>query len=166
MCIRDRCFAWTCAPPRDFSVFDLSLPSYLFPSDAIVDVLQPDTETFGARDAGNMTVYWSSGRGLAIYNVRQFSSSVRAEKFYSTLRSLDDPYYHPTTDVSFNSQLADSFALGCGFSEFGGYRCDMTAQYEEFVISFNSIIDDEMSFGQFEEIANFIDARIRSEMEP
>lgn len=164
--MRGGCLLWACAPPREFSILDLSIPSHLFPEDAIINALEPDSETFGAREAGNMTVYWSSGRGLAVYIVWQFSSSTKAERFHRQLRLLDEPHYHPTPDVTFNSQSADDLALGCGYSEFGGYRCVQTACYEEFVISFNSIIDDKMTTEQFEEVINYVDTRMGSHMEP
>jgi len=41
----------------------------------------------------------------------------------------------------------------------------MTAQYDEIVIYFNSVIDDEMSIKQFEEALKYIDTLVRDKLE-
>ena len=106
-----------------------------------------------------MTVYWNSGQGLATYNIRQFASTNDATRFQERLNNLGSSY-DDTTKISFQSQFADKLDLGCGYSEFGGYRCNMTAQYDEIVIYFNSVIDDEMSIKQFEEALKHIDTLV------
>lgn len=157
--IRFRCFLWTCVPSRNFTVFALELPSDFFPDGAIVNALHPSSESFGALETGSMTVYWESGQGLAVYNVLRFGSEGGASKFYRGLTTLGDPF--PERDgLTFESEFADEFALGCGDSEFGGYRCSLRARYKEFALSFNSIIDEEMTRERFEEIVRFIDAQM------
>jgi len=158
------CLMWNCSPAREVSIFELSLPPYLFPKGSIINDLHQASESFGAKAAGDMTIYWNSGEGLATYNIRQFATANDATRFQERLENLGRSY-DDTTIISFQSQFADKLDIGCGYSEFGGYRCNMTAQYNEFVIYFNSVIDDEMSIKQFEEALKYIDTLVGDRLE-
>lgn len=59
---------------------------------------------------------------------------------------------------------ADEYSLKCGWSRFGGYRADLNAKYEEYVITLNVVIDDEMSLEKFQKIVIFIDNQMNQKL--
>lgn len=154
-----RCLLWTCAPKRTFTVADLALPGPYFPRDALVSSMVPLSESFGALESTNMTISWNGGRGRTVYNVRRFATERQASRFYAYYSSVDP--YPDYPELSFTSDFADEYKVGCGYSEFGGFRCHLDARYEEFVVALNVTIDSEMSLKQFEDVAFYVDERAR-----
>ena len=70
--------------------------------------------------------------------------------------------YTENKDLIYQSSIADEFAGGCGRSEnFNGYRCNFAARYQEYVVNFHSIIDQEMSIEAFNEVIIFIDEQMK-----
>lgn len=153
------CVLSTCAPSRTFSVLELGLPAHLFPDGAEVNKMTQPSELLGAVEAGNMTVYWNGGEGLAVYDVERFGTERKALHVYQAL--TDDLLVFAEDDpLEFNSDLADNYRLVCGPSEFGGYRCWYISRYSEYVLSLNATIDNKLSFEQFAQIVQYIDEQM------
>ncbi|VAW30616.1 hypothetical protein MNBD_CHLOROFLEXI01-2105 [hydrothermal vent metagenome] len=152
------CLFWTCAPERSFSVLDLGLPLTLFPNEAIGNPIHYPSTSEGSVESGIMTINWQEGKGGAVYNVWQFGTISHASKFYDVL--INDEFYPEHSNLSFRSQIADDYTTGCGFSEFGGYRCRLVARYEEFTFSLNATIDEKMTVERFEQLIIFIDEQM------
>ncbi len=125
-----QCLFWTCAPARSFTVFDLGLPTDFFPEDALDSSMFRPSESLGAVESGTMNIFWHEGKGSAVYNVWRFSTEERASKFFKALSN--DASYPEQDELKFRSQIADEYAIGCGLSQFGGYRCDVVVRYKEF----------------------------------
>jgi hypothetical protein len=115
----------------------------------------PLSESFGARESKNQTIYWDGGTGLTVYNVRRFATNGQASRFYRYYSSVEP--YPESTENSFAAKSADEYRLGCGYSEFGGFRCHLDARYEEFVVALNATIDSEMTIDRFVSLVSFID---------
>ncbi len=158
----NRCLPWECAPQRNFAVTDLSIPNRFFPSTARVGVFGPTSESLGSVEHASMTVYWRQGRGRSIYMVQRFATIDHARKMFNTYWS--DGVLPASPEISYRSSTADSYRVGCGYSEFGGERCELLARYDEFVIIFNVTPDYLMTTQKFEEIVIFIDDQISKEI--
>lgn len=152
------CLLWTCAPTRSFGVHDLELSMSLFPEEATVTPFRRPTDLQGAVDSAIMTVFWEEGNGLAVYNVWQYGTENQASGLYQA--QLRDSDYAEQYNLFFVSSVADEYSKGCGFSEFGGYRCDVKARYGEFVLSFNATIDEHLPVERFEELVASMDKQM------
>jgi hypothetical protein len=121
-------------------------------------VLEGRSVLSGEVESGNITIYWNWGRGLAVYNIYRFGREGRAVTFYDRFSDVD--IFREHSSINFESHFADEYTIGCGNSEFGGYRCGLVARYEEFVVSLVITPDNEMSLEQFEELMSYIDERL------
>ncbi len=162
--IRTRqCFLWTCAPARTFSVFDLSLPKHLLPSNAVVNSMIIPSEPSGV-ESGNISFSWQETGSLygGVLDVDRYGTETRAkESFESGLywRSRGSYQAHPA--ITYESPIADKFLIGCGSSMFdNGYECSLIARYQEYVVDFNSSIGGQMSESQFEQVVISIDQQM------
>lgn len=160
------CLYWTCVPDRDFSVLELSIPEEYFPQGAIIPEMHYTHELEGSLEHGIMTIYWHSGDGLTVYNVWRFASGWKAGYFYNYLNRMEDEFETCPEALRYESIFADQYVLSCGWSRFGGYRADLVARYEEFVISINSVIDEEMSFEEFKRIITYVDEDFGKRLNP
>jgi hypothetical protein len=60
--------------------------------------------------------------------------------------------------LHFIVQIANNYEVGCGTGRLGGeYVCDLDARYQEFVISFNASITEQMSEETFEKLVMSLD---------
>lgn len=157
-----KCLPGECAPKRNFVVTDLSIPKSFFPSTATVGVFDSPSESFGAVESASMNVFWRQGEGGSVYIVRRFATIEQAQRFLNALRS--DEIFPASPDISYRSSTADSYYVGCGYSQFGGERCELLARYDEFVVAFNVTIDKLMTIQKFEEITIFIDNQISKKL--
>lgn len=158
------CWGISCPPTRNFTVLDLGIPTTFFPEKAIINDLHTPSELDVAKESAIMAIYWDNGQGLAVYNIWRFRSVHRASSFFDALSSRDP--YPRHGNLLYESKLSREFHLGCGVSEFGGYRCELLARYEEFVLSFNATIAEKMTIEQFEEIVVFIDNQMGQYLNP
>lgn len=151
------CLPWQCASSRSVSVLELDLPADIFPPGATIGPLHHPSENTGAKESGIKSVFWKGGDGAAIYNVWRFLTNEQASRFYAALVSdvMELREIHP-----FVSTYAGESITRCGYSEFGGYVCDYTGRYQEFVLTFNVTIDDQMSLDEFEEAVAVVDEQI------
>lgn len=153
-----KCLPGECAPKRNFAVTDLSIPGSFFPSTATVGAFNSPSESFGAVESAIMNVFWRQGEGGSVYIVQRFATIEQAQRFLNALRS--DGIFPASPDISYRSSTADSYYVGCGYSQFGGERCQLLARYDEFVVEFNVTIDNLMTIQKFEGITIFIDSQI------
>ena len=149
------CFWWNCAPSRQFTVLDPSLPISLFPKGSIQSPLHQPSELSGAQAAAVSTVHWNEGAGLAVYNVDRFNTDARARKRFSALVGMADFPLEANPDLLHS--VADDFVTGCGYTEWGANACMAYARYEEFVLTFVAYIDRDMTIERFRRIAVTID---------
>lgn len=157
-----RCLFWTCVPDRNFSVLNLGIPSIYFPENAVVGEIDYSSELDGATEKGHQQIFWRRGNGLANYLIWRFGTEWQAQSFIESLNQMDQEYGLTTcSDLRDVEVKADEYSLTCGRDKFGGYRADLNAKYEEYVITLNVVIDDEMSLEQFQQLVVFIDNQMQ-----
>lgn len=160
-----QCILWTCAPSRAFTINDLTLPVNLYPTNAFINLMQSSPESPGA-DSGIINIYWEEHGQLykSIFVINRFGTEKRAIKHFDTVKTWrSQSSYHPHRDITFRSQIADEYEIGCGISRFGGeVVCDLDARYEEFVISLNASMSGQMNQKTFQEIVINVDKQFES----
>lgn len=158
--LTQQCVLWACTPARTFTIYDLTLPADLYPSNAVINPMISSPESPGA-DSGVLNIYWEENESIykSIFTVNKFGTIDRAVNYFDTViirRSRDSYSSHP--DITYRSQIANEYEIGCGFSSLGGeYECDLDARYEEFVISLNASITEQMPEKRFQEIVISLD---------
>lgn len=150
-------YHWLFQPP--FKVVDISLPKEMFPEDVMYFPMTTTRDSLPAIDAGNQTLYWSQMEGLATFNIERLPTVGLAKRAYHFYADLDFYPLHPK--LSYQSSIANEFRTGCGIPEFGGYRCVLRAQYREYVVTSNVVIDESMTIEDFEEIVKYIDSQFQ-----
>jgi len=155
------CFWWECAPHRDFTVYELSIPSELLPLNAQPIMLRPSRGTIGAVEEVS-----GESQGFAVYIVNRFNGIKRAEKWYDG-RVASARFTNPLFDtkavsvlLNFKSKTADQYNVACGYlSE--ELRCVFEARYQEYYIFFRGIIREErLTQDHFYSIISYIDQKI------
>ena len=167
--ILNDCVWWECVPERDFHVLDWELPANLFPSDANLTPISPSSEGAGEKERGSQNIYWDKGNGLAIYKISRYSTRRAAVQAYEFKMEqlIDDvsqlPWTRPS-EIAFSSVTADDMVIGCGY--WSVWRCGMVARYQEYVIFFNTVIDEKMTYAEFEKVAFYLDEQISIRLYP
>ncbi|MCC6601669.1 MAG: hypothetical protein IT327_00575 [Anaerolineae bacterium] len=160
-----QCVFWTCAPTRTFTIYDLILPTDLYPSNAVINPMISFPEAPGA-DSGNLAVYWEENGQLnkSILTIERFGTEGKAIEYFDILESWrTEGTYRPHPDILYQSQTASEYEIGCGISGLGGeYECDVDARYKEFVVSLNVSITGQMSEKDFEAIAVSLDKQFEA----
>lgn len=140
------CLWWDCAPSRNFSVYDLSLPGSLFPEGVGPLILRPDRGTINAPEEASGTLIWDDGS--AIYIVKRFFAFDQAADWYME-RSQQQNFTSPLIDLApyesilnFRSEYADQFSIDCGYF-IDQISSKYFAQYQEYFIYFNGYFGDE-----------------------
>ncbi len=152
------CFYWTCAPTRAFRAVELTVPDSLFPAGATGNILHPASETLGANESATATTSWEGGR--ATYTVNRYGRDKVAEDYYERFVALFPNYNETPEELRLETMFADEYIIGCGISEFGGYRCRYAGRYKEFVLTFNASIDNHLTYRDLADIIHFIDVQI------
>lgn len=111
-----------------------------------------------AKSKGAMDIFWREGNGKATYIVWQFKAMNQASRFYQTAPRISH-YKDIAMDLT-----ANEYTIGCGFSEFSGYICELDARCMEFVFYFNVTISDDMTQEDFKEAVRFIDNQIKEKL--
>ncbi|MCA9945298.1 MAG: hypothetical protein KC449_17560, partial [Anaerolineales bacterium] len=106
----------------------------------------------------SMTIYWKGGNGLATYKVWRFRKESEASRAFSA--ESRQSIFVENASLFYQSSIAGEFSVGCGYLQGFGYRCNMTARYEEYVVNFHSVIDQEMTHEMFNEVIIFIDEQM------
>lgn len=158
--LAQQCLFWTCAPLRAFSIYDLTLPTNLFPENAVINPMISSPESPGV-ESGVLAVYWEENGQVykSIFLVDRFGTIDRAVKYFNTVKTLRSrASYHSHSDITYQSEIANDFEIGCGIGQLGGeYVCSLDARYEEFVISLNSSMSGQMDQKMFQQIVISID---------
>lgn len=160
------CFWWDCAPERNFIADDLRLPDYLFPEGASVDSPRRIRDNLVIDDMFQ-GASWGQGHSTRFFGftVERFPTIGRAEGLYNREKiSLSKEPWLPSEELQIESRYADESVSACG--NWAGYRCEYTARYQEFVLTVHSMIDDEMTYNKFEDIAEYVDKQIASRLYP
>lgn len=155
-------FCWNFAC-RDFAVLDLDIPGYFFPEGSQIVPFHRPRGLELELESGVLTVFWDFPHGIAVYAVDRLPFSGMAISRFNTMFEQDKIDYREDIDLRITSE-GDPVFWGCGVSEFGGYRCFYEAVYDEYYVSFNAVIDDEMTYEEFEEIVAFIDGQISEKL--
>lgn len=163
------CLWWMCAPERDFQIADLELPADLFPVGTIVNHIHPLSDNFGSVEDGTQSIYWKNGNGNAGYTVYRYSTKGVAEEYFDyQKRIFTDSESHeswkPPDVLSFSSETADAVYIACG--DWSRRNCGMAARYQEYIVTFISVIDSDMTFSEFEKILFYIDKQISDLLYP
>ena len=163
------CLWWECAPERGFHVLDWEIPISLLPSGSFTDhITAPTDNMVGEIEGGLQTIYVD--QGIVIYDIYRFPRTKDAvEEFEHNKRNMIDRNTGTTWQVpanlTFSSKTADDSYIACGYWS-NRYRCQMTAQYQEFVVFLNADINDKMTFDQFEKVSFYVDAQLSSRLYP
>lgn len=152
------CFAWTCAPPRTFSLLEWDIPASYFPENARIGKLSAPTDPDGAVESGHQSIYWNHGNSFAFYRVERLATINEARRFYN----FHSPGLENSVAFSpdFISGQSNESKIRCGNPVFGGNACFFTARYEEFVIYFRATIDRDMTMDEFKAIVQYLDQRV------
>lgn len=153
-----RCLPWECAPSRSLDVFAFSLPLSFFPPGSTGGVMFTPSELDLAKNKGDMAIFWDRGNGKAIYIVRQFRTINQASRFYQSIESIS---YNKNIEIDLS---ANEYSVGCGFSEFSGYICELNARCLEFVFSLNVTISDEMTESDFNDVIDYIEGQLKDKL--
>jgi hypothetical protein len=82
---KSECLWWACAPTRGVTVYDLEVPSDLYPSGAEVVPLHPDRGIISAVEEAAGGAYWEDGQ--AVYILDRFTAIGQAAKWYQKMRT-------------------------------------------------------------------------------
>lgn len=160
----NKCFWWDCAPKRDFTVFDLNLPSDFFPNASEVPLLKPDRGNITAIEEAIGVRYWSGGGAVYIVNrfatenqaMQEFMSRSRREFFTSQLENVN--VYRDI--LTYQSDVANTYNIKCGY-DIGRTSCIFIARYQEYYIFFNGYLSESgLSKEKFLGVLGFIDSRM------
>jgi hypothetical protein len=152
------CFAWTCAPPRTFSLLEWDIPESYYPENAKIGGFSASTEPDGWVENGSQTVYWVPGNGLGIYIAERLATSQHARSRFNGRYARLENSEGISTD--FISGIANKSKIRCGYPVSGGYACFFTAHYEEYVIYFRATIDRKMTMNEFKAIVQYLDQQV------
>jgi len=67
-------------------------------------------------------------------------------------------------ELTYSNSMADEMQVACGI--WIVRRCGVVARYQEYVISFDATMDQEMGYAEFEKIVIYIDEQISSRLYP
>ena len=163
------CLWWDCAPKRNFRVSDLELPSTLFPDVAIVNHIRPMSDEFTTIEDGLQSIYWDNGNGLAGYDIYRYATIKKAIRGFefNYKQMVDDgtkkPWIRPS-ELTYSSSTANQLQIACGI--WIGRRCGMLARYQEYVVFFDAVMDDKMTYSDFERIVIYIDEQMSAQLSP
>ncbi len=152
------CFFLNCVEDRSFNALDLEIPSELFPPEASVTGIHRPSSSQGAFESSRMSFHWRSGNSGAGYDVWRFRTEKEASRTF--LAESGGSVYDRKSSDFYNSAIADEFSVGCGMIRGLGYRCNMSARYQEYAVNLNSTIDGEMTHEMFNEAIIFIDEQM------
>lgn len=161
-----QCFFWECAPERDFIAADLELPNYLFPEGAVVNSPSSIRDNLIIDDMWQ-GVSWGKGEDTRYFSftVLRLPTISQAEETYSRDKTrLSKEPWLPSEELQIENKYADESVSACG--NWAGYRCKHVARYQEFVLTVLSMIDYEMTYDRFEEIAEYVDEQIARRLYP
>jgi len=158
-----------CVPKRNFRISDLELPTTLFPNGAIVNHVYPMSDEFSTIEDGIQSIYWDNGNGLAGYDIYRYPTIKKAIQGFEFNygQMVDDGtkniWVRPN-ELTYSSSTANQLQIACG--NWTGKRCGMLARYQEYVVFFNAVMDEKMTYRDFEKIVMYIDEQMSKRLSP
>lgn len=149
------CLIFDCPPKRNFTVFDMSIPSGYLPNNLDIK-LRPDKGMLNVIEESHGGVEWQNG--YAVYIVLKFGTENQAKEWF--IFKSQQNFFYPNLPITSEKEdilhhlmlNADQYKIQCGYDITQDSRCVLYARYQEFYIFFNSSLDEL----EFTEI-NFID---------
>ena len=167
--IVNKCLWWNCAPERDFTLYDLTIPNDIFPSRAKVIPLRnhrDDRDLISVEEVvGGAT--WQEG-GVTYISSRFATNNSASNRFneeldiYTFRGDLEAELEDYSEFLSYNSEVADEFKQSCGFV-LNDFRCITWARYQEFYIHIvSSIGENEMTEEGLLAMVIFLDEKMEN----
>ena len=146
----------------------MDIPTTFFPEDTTIGPFHPLHDSLVENQS--KSIYWGNGSGLAGYTVFRFPTIEQAVSTFENeikgFRNPDSNEAWTTPPIStFTSSVANSVYIACG-DWANLYRCGAVARYEEHVIVYESVINSEMTYEDFEKIVIYLDKQISSRLYP
>lgn len=164
------CFLWNCVPERDFHILDWDVPIRFFPKDAYKSPIAPSSEGNNEIERGSQIIFWNKDNGVAMYGIGRYPTINNAIRQYEHLAKEEDKkesefeWKIPFSRQPYKSNTADAFMITCINQQ--RISCNMIARYQEYIIRFYSVIDEEMTYSDFENIVVYLDEQISSRLYP
>jgi hypothetical protein len=163
------CLWWECAPERNFRIVDLEIPSSLFPDGAIVNHVYPLSDEHQTIEDGVQGVFWRNGGANAGYTIYRYPTAKKAIdefefKKHGMVNTETGDVWKPPAELTFSSTVADTAYVACGYRSIK--RCAMVGRYQEYVVFFIAVMDEEMTYSKFESILVYIDKQMSSRLYP
>ena len=148
---------------------DWKIPNHMFPLEEMVSDMYIHSEGAGEIERGSQTAYWNRGNSLAGYDIYRYPTIKRARMEYERRlgQLVDDETNRPwvqSKEFTFSSATADEMFMACG--DWLGRRCGFLARYQEYVIFFDAVMDEEMTYDDFKKIVLYLDEQISSRLYP
>ena len=163
------CVLWNCPPKRDFTIFDLDIPSHFYPKGSEIIALVPDRSPAIEQALGGAR--WKGG--TALYLPKKFGTNNLASKWFNNQIKLDLLKQNPDLSeeisvkniLNFQSGFADESLTKCGYIQ-NDFSCAYFSRYQEYYIYFNASIDEEkMSAENFINVLEYIDSMMMNLLE-
>jgi hypothetical protein len=162
--VTNKCLWWHCVPDRDFNIYELEIPEWLYPEGADYSPLV-NTRDFPSIEEAIGGASWDGGN--AGYSLRRFATITQAHQRFLNQYRVDliprnpleehDNIYHEIYD--YQSSVADEFWIGCGYFVEFQIKCSYLARFEEYFIHFSAYMSENyMTQKDFIEIIVYIDA--------
>lgn len=162
-----RCI-FDCAPARSFDVDDLGIPLDYFPPGSQYNLPMGFVRSHDGTVVrkASMGITWENYPDAAL-NAYRFWTEGDSRDYFSTAAAaaVNRSDFRPYSQIQFASEIADEYLLGCGVSEFGGFRCNVIIRYDEFVIKLSSDVDDSiMTSEYFNRAIEYIDDQMAAHL--
>jgi hypothetical protein len=143
----------------------------LFPKDAYASPINPTSEGDGEIERGSQVIYWNNDHGFAMYGILRYPTINNAIRNYAIIAKEENEKKKNfgldlTQDQVYSSKTSDNFLIVCINQEREGITCNTIARYQEYVVRFYSVIDDNMTYSDYENILTYIDEQISSRLYP
>ena len=156
-------------PQRPFHVLDWELSEDMFPKDAYASPINPSSEGAGEIERGGQVIYWNKNYGVAMYGIARYPTINGAFREYEYLAKEENEKKNNfglefAQGQVYRSRTAENYLIVCANQE--RESCNMIARYQEYVVRFYSVIDDNMTYSDYENVLVYIDEQISNRLYP
>jgi hypothetical protein len=118
---------------------------------------------------GSQSIYWDDGNGSAGNTIYRYPTANKAMRGFDLQKHLlvnaeTKEAWQTPTNLTFASTTADTVYIACGY--WTHKNCAMVARYQEYVIFFDTSMDQKMTYTDFEKIAIYIDQQMSNHLYP
>jgi hypothetical protein len=158
------CLIFDCPPKRNFTVFDMNIPSGYLPNNLDIK-LRPDKGMLNAVEESHGGAEWQNG--YAVYIVLKFGAENQAKEWF--IFKSQQNFFYPNLPIASEKEdilrhlmlSADQYEIQCGYDISQNFRCVFYARYQEFYIFFNSSIDEvEFTKINFIDLISYVDLQM------